>query len=121
MKILSLYIYRHRASQTILSEDDQCIMITDKFPKAHRHALVIARNPKLLGPLDLTQDDIPLLLHMRHVAETWMKQEQSKQEGSGALERFKFGFHSVPSMRQLHLHVITQVSLPIEYYIALLL
>jgi aprataxin len=83
----------------------------DKYPTAARHALVIARDPRLQGPLDLTHRDIPLLLHMKAVGEGWAEGEQQREAVAGgpALEPFAFGFHSVPSMRRLHLHVISQV------------
>ncbi len=38
--------------------------ISDKFPKAAFHALVVARDPLLQGPLDLRKKDLPLVEHM---------------------------------------------------------
>lgn len=91
---------------------DNLIAVLDKFPKARFHGLVIARDQRLQGPLDLTANDIPLLLEMQEYAEKWAAEEHEKvllTEGAHPLERIVFGFHSVPSMKQLHLHVISQV------------
>ena len=41
---------------------------------------------------------------MQAVGEEWVKQELGKEPGAV----FRMGFHSIPSMRQLHLHVISQ-------------
>ena len=37
----------------------------DAYPKARHHALVVARDPSLVGPADLRRPHIPLLEHMR--------------------------------------------------------
>ena len=42
---------------------------------------------------------------LQAVADRWA----SEQAGVAGVGPFKLGFHSVPSMRQLHLHVISQV------------
>ena len=45
--------------------DDQCVLIHDLYPKARRHALLMARDPTLDGPEQLTALHIPLLEHMQ--------------------------------------------------------
>ena len=42
---------------------------------------------------------------LQAVADKWA----SEQAGVAGVGPFKLGFHSIPSMRQLHLHVISQV------------
>ena len=37
----------------------------DKNPKARHHALVVARDPRLVTPSDLLAGDVPLLQHMQ--------------------------------------------------------
>ncbi len=44
--------------------DPQVVLIPDKYPKAKFHALVVARDPRLQGPLDLQAEDAPLVEHM---------------------------------------------------------
>ena len=41
------------------------------------------------------------------VAEQWAQQQQQQLPD---LPPFKLGFHSIPSLPQLHLHVISQVN-----------
>lgn len=81
-------------------------MIHDKFPKARHHALLIARDTRLQGPLDLEGPrDLPLLRHLKAVGERWAH-GIARTTDSGDTS-FKLGFHAVPSMKQLHLHVIS--------------
>ena len=49
----------------VLYYDDQCVAVVDKFPKARFHALVIARDQRLQGPMDLTGTDVELVRHMK--------------------------------------------------------
>lgn len=81
------------------------MLVPDKYPKARHHALVIARDPRLQGPLDLTigTHDADLVRHMADVGRRWAMEQ-------GPHAHFVMGFHSVPSMKQLHLHVISSVS-----------
>ncbi|MEW5313612.1 MAG: hypothetical protein WDW38_005166 [Sanguina aurantia] len=79
--------------------DGECIMFDDKYPKARFHQLVIPRDQSLESIYDLQARHVPLLQHMMAVA-----QAQSPQQHGGC----SMGFHAVPSMRQLHMHVISQ-------------
>ena len=83
--------------------DDSVIVIPDKYPKAKFHYLVIARQKELLGPLDICMPrDLSLLKHMQHVATTVVQQRHRDMSTT-----FHMGFHSIPSLPQLHLHVIS--------------
>ncbi|KAG2429067.1 hypothetical protein HXX76_011307 [Chlamydomonas incerta] len=93
------------SQQQVLYKDAQVVMIMDAFPKARSHALVIARNPALRSIADLRAEHVPLLEHMRHVTQDWIAKRREQVPGTAA---FKLGFHAVPSMCQLHLHVISQ-------------
>lgn len=81
--------------------DDVCIVVKDAYPKAKHHFLVIARDLQLEQLTDLKKEHCAALQHMMSCAEK--KVLDLKQEGA----EFKFGFHSKPSMRQLHMHVIS--------------
>ncbi|KAG2495217.1 hypothetical protein HYH03_006823 [Edaphochlamys debaryana] len=91
--------------QTVLHKDDQVVMIADAYPKARHHALVLARDPALRSIADLRPEHLPLLTHMREVAEDWVRKQKAQDPEAVA---FKLGFHAVPSMAQLHLHVVSQ-------------
>ncbi|KAG2450000.1 hypothetical protein HYH02_000104 [Chlamydomonas schloesseri] len=98
-------------------------MIMDACPKARSHALVIARDPALLSIADLRAAHVPLLEHMRQVAQAGIRKlrEASPAAAPGAATsldmeeahveppgKFKLGFHARPSQLQLHMHVISQ-------------
>ena len=78
----------------------------DKFPKSRYHWLVIARGEdfgSMPSPLiNLRKHHIPLLKHMRSVAYGVMSRTSVPKTD------FAIGFHRLPSMRQLHLHVISK-------------
>lgn len=93
-----------RCEQPHLWYDDRCVLIQDKFPKGRQHWLVLARDERLEGPLCLAAGDAPLLEHMAAVARR--KAGELRQRDPSL--RFRLGFHAVPSLRQLHMHVISQ-------------
>ncbi|XP_062603273.1 aprataxin-like [Saccostrea cucullata] len=81
-------------------KDDKLIIIKDKYPKAKYHFLVMPKEniPNLKS---LKKENVELLKYMH---------EKGKEiaEKSDANLKFRLGYHSVPSMSQLHLHVISQ-------------
>lgn len=79
-------------------EDDKVVVIKDKYPKAQFHYLVLpkANIPSLWH---IKKQDEGLLLHMASVAEELVNQHNDAE--------FKVGYHAVPSMHRLHLHVIS--------------
>lgn len=83
--------------------DDKTVCIFDKFPKAFKHLLVLPRR-LIPGYGNLTADDVPLLKEMQKRGQMTVEQLTSRY---GTL-KFRLGFHAVPSMRQLHMHVISQ-------------
>jgi len=90
------------ANNVVLNQDNLCLLVLDKYPKARHHALVIARDDELQGPLDLRCKDVSLVQHMKKVGLGWA----AVQQGSTS---WAIGFHAVPSIRRLHLHVISKV------------
>ncbi|KAL4517226.1 hypothetical protein Ndes2437B_g06831 [Nannochloris sp. 'desiccata'] len=100
---------------TVLYCDSTCIIVPDKYPKSRYHILVIARDQRLQGPLDLTSADLALVQHMKDVGLKWAREHapaslsnSAAAASGGGEDRFSIGFHSIPSMRQLHLHVLTK-------------
>lgn len=101
---------RHSEQYPEMQIYDDCVFINDAFPKARWHALVIARQQGLDGPADLLPEHLPLLRSMQTAAEQYIQRVQSAV-AADPLEQpgvFKMGFHSIPSMSQLHMHVISQ-------------
>ncbi|CAG0891710.1 unnamed protein product [Darwinula stevensoni] len=82
-----------------IKEDDKVTVIKDLYPKAVHHYLVIPKEP-IVNLLKLTKDHLHLLEHMDAVGMEITSQFPK--------EEFRLGYHAVPSMSQLHLHVISQ-------------
>jgi len=110
--------------------------ILDKYPKSSVHALLLARQPGLDAVSQLTGRELPLLMHMRAVALDYIQRKHTaglvtqQQQGQGTQGEaaqhadgegasspssssssmppgWQLGFHSLPSMAQLHLHILT--------------
>ena len=54
-----------------IDHDEDTLMIHDKYPKGHQHALVIPRLPGLLDLSCLRREHLPLLKHMRQRGQAW--------------------------------------------------
>ncbi|XP_078312528.1 aprataxin-like [Crassostrea virginica] len=80
--------------------DDDVIIIKDKYPKATYHFLVMPKEniPNLKS---LTKDNVELLQHMHE------KGKEMAEKADPDLQ-FRLGYHAIPSMSHLHLHVISQ-------------
>ncbi|PIA32381.1 hypothetical protein AQUCO_04500173v1 [Aquilegia coerulea] len=83
---------------------DDVVVLNDLYPKARKHLLVLARTDGLDHLADVGEEHLQLLRNMHAVGEKWAKQFSSDD----ASLIFRLGYHSVPSLRQLHLHVISQ-------------
>ena len=81
-----------------LEEDDEIVVMKDKFPKARFHYLIL---PKIdidnLG--QLTKEHLQLLRHMDSTAKKYVNKHKGNE--------FQIGYHAIPHMRRLHLHVIS--------------
>ncbi|KAL6053517.1 aprataxin-like protein [Balamuthia mandrillaris] len=99
---------KHRHS--IYDMDEQTVIIYDKFPKSRRHMLILPRNEEIDGAHALTKKHLPLLRYMQQRG-LWLIQQLTKEveeEGEGVKLSFKMGYHAVPTLRQLHLHVLSK-------------
>ncbi|XP_029012461.1 aprataxin isoform X2 [Betta splendens] len=83
-------------------KDDTVVVIKDKYPKARYHWLVLPWQsiPSLKA---LCKEHCDLLKHMQQVADQIV--QQCPDVGS---LRFRTGYHAIPSMSHVHLHVISQ-------------
>ncbi|OMO97623.1 Histidine triad (HIT) protein [Corchorus olitorius] len=88
----------------ILEASDDVVVLNDMYPKAKKHLLVLARFEGLDCLADARKEHIQTLKTLHAVGLKWA--EKFLHEDASLV--FRLGYHSVPSMRQLHLHVISQ-------------
>ncbi|NXS51855.1 APTX protein, partial [Brachypteracias leptosomus] len=83
-------------------KDEKTVVIKDKYPKARYHWLILPWDP-ISSLKSVTRDHLELLEHMHAVGKKLIDQCSARE----SLE-FRLGYHAIPSMSQLHLHVISQ-------------
>ncbi|XP_046325686.1 aprataxin-like isoform X1 [Haliotis rufescens] len=80
--------------------DDKVVIIKDKYPKALHHFLILPKE-KIANLKKLKSEHILLLKHIH-------KKGIEIAEKADKNLQFRFGYHAVPSMSHLHMHVISQ-------------
>ncbi|KAL5280865.1 APTX family protein [Megaselia abdita] len=80
---------------------DIAVVIKDKYPKAKYHFLVLPKED-ISSIFKLTRDHLPVLDELRLLATNVIEVSGEKEKN------FKIGFHAIPSMTRLHLHVISK-------------
>uniref|UniRef100_A0A8C2LAR3 Aprataxin n=1 Tax=Cricetulus griseus TaxID=10029 RepID=A0A8C2LAR3_CRIGR len=83
-------------------KDDVVVVIKDKYPKARHHWLVLPW-ASISSLKAVTSEHLELLKHMHTVGEKVI----ADFAGSSKLS-FRLGYHAIPSMSHVHLHVISQ-------------
>ncbi|XP_036186499.1 aprataxin isoform X2 [Myotis myotis] len=83
-------------------KDEQVVVIKDKYPKARHHWLVLPW-ASISSLKAVTREHLELLKHMHAVGEKVIVDAA----GPSKL-RFRLGYHAIPSMSHVHLHVISQ-------------
>ncbi|XP_033822986.1 aprataxin [Periophthalmus magnuspinnatus] len=83
-------------------KDETVVVIKDKYPKARFHWLVLPWQ-SIVHLKFLRKEHCDLLRHMQKIGEQMVLQCPD----SDSL-RFRIGFHIIPAMSHLHLHVISQ-------------
>ena len=86
-----------------IESDEDMVIIRDKFPKARHHYLVLSRRD-IQGLTDITGNDVPLLESMLARGKQLVEKIKEKERKA----QFRLGYHALPSMRRLHMHVISQ-------------
>jgi diadenosine tetraphosphate (Ap4A) HIT family hydrolase len=79
-------------------QDEFCVIVKDRFPKAKVHLLVIPQSKDICFLSDLKQEQI---FYMQKVAENHMQKTHPET-------KFRLGFHVVPSQDLLHMHIISE-------------
>lgn len=82
-------------------KDEQVVVIKDKYPKAQYHWLVLPWET-ISNLKSLRKPHSDLLLHMQRVGQKMVDQCPEKHLS------FRIGYHAIPSMSHVHLHVISQ-------------
>ncbi|KAH3902372.1 related to Aprataxin-like protein [Saccharomycodes ludwigii] len=99
-------------SENTLFYDDSCVIIKDSFPKAKYHLLILPRDHKITikDPKTLTFKEKSR--YEKYIV--WAKNyilETSKSNGGFdnniKINDIRVGIHYVPSLANLHIHVIT--------------
>lgn len=98
---------KQAAGSSLLYKDPSCILVNDAFPKSMVHCLVMPLDLRLQSLNSLTKEDVPLLRHMMHVGDAYVKYLQATSPRTYAGRRFIAGFHALPSLPMLHLHVLS--------------
>lgn len=100
---IAMHPEKHR--KDVLEILDDVVVLDDLYPKAQRHLLVLAQVEGGLDCLaDVREQHLQLLKTMHAVGLKWVEKYLNENESLA----FRLGYHSVPSMRQLHMHVISQ-------------
>ncbi|KAK7195509.1 Scavenger mRNA decapping enzyme C-term binding/HIT domain containing protein [Novymonas esmeraldas] len=98
---------KQSAGSSLLFKDDACIVVNDAFPKSAMHCLVMPVDLRLQSLNALERRDIPLLRHMMHVGDEYVRYLQTTSPQVYQARRFIAGFHAIPSLPMLHLHVLS--------------
>ncbi|CAN6295455.1 unnamed protein product [Urochloa humidicola] len=101
---LAMHPDKYKNTDSILETSDEYVVLKDLYPKAKKHVLVISRTDGLDSLADVKKEHLPLLRRMHSAGVKWA--QKFLEEGASLV--FRLGYHSVPSMRQLHLHIISQ-------------
>ncbi|XP_030277906.1 aprataxin isoform X1 [Sparus aurata] len=83
-------------------KDDKVVIIKDKYPKARYHWLVLPWQ-SISSLKALREEHCDLLKHMQEVGDRMVLQCPDASS-----LRFRSGYHAIPSMSHVHLHVISQ-------------
>ena len=96
-------VYAMEDPEQVFEEDHLTVTLKDGFPKARYHYLIVPKE-NLSSVSELCPKHLPLLRHIQHQAEDLISRIHKKEPGL----QFRFGYHAVPSMRRLHLHIVSQ-------------
>ncbi|XP_075718967.1 aprataxin isoform X2 [Rhinoderma darwinii] len=83
-------------------KDDKVVVIKDKYPKARYHWLVLPLQ-SISSLKMLRTEHLELLQHMHAVGE-----KIAQQHSAHSKAQFRLGYHAIPSMSHIHLHIISQ-------------
>jgi aprataxin len=106
-KILAEYVaepVKLELANRIFWRDAKYAILYDAYPKSSVHLLVIPTSAPILTPRELDSSHLSMLQDMYKRAK-WAVQGLLDQNPSLA---FRIGFHAIPSLGHLHMHIISQ-------------
>ncbi|KAJ3052343.1 hypothetical protein HK097_006495 [Rhizophlyctis rosea] len=99
------------SGKEVVDFDAEVVVVRDKFGKSKHHYLILPRRP-IDSLASLKPSDIPILEKLKQRADRLVSDVLTSIGGKADVVRgeqdFRAGFHAVPSMKQVHLHVISQ-------------
>lgn len=110
---------KNNAQSVVVYFNNEVVIVTDGFPKATEHLLVLPRSNALtrMHPTTALTEQVKkryqqyIDIAVEHVTKEFMKKYKVRDEGSPehfAKTFVQVGIHTVPSMNNLHIHVITK-------------
>ena len=87
----------------IVKEDDNTVIIKDAYPKAKHHFLVLPKD-NISSLKALNSSHVSLLQHILELGKSLESELMVKDPSL----RFQHGYHAVPSMTRLHMHIISR-------------
>lgn len=93
---------------SLLYYNEKTLVVNDPFNKSRYHCLVMPWDTKLRSLNDLNKSHIPLLREMEKVGNIYAKHlKETSMQRDGSVLRTIMGFHAIPSLPMLHLHLIS--------------
>ncbi|KAJ3026764.1 UNVERIFIED_CONTAM: hypothetical protein HDU68_005110 [Siphonaria sp. JEL0065] len=90
--------------EAVVTTTDEMVLIHDAFPKAKHHYLAL---PRSSNPLHSNSEGVAALTKSdQHLLAAFLKTFTQVQQAYPQIT-FKAGFHAVPSMAHLHMHIIS--------------
>jgi aprataxin len=96
-------------SPVLLASSSRCAIVNDAYPKATVHMLVLPLDVRLQSLNELTHSHVDLLLDMKRTANEFIAHSRIDATVSALPWTWPFamGFHAIPSLPMLHMHVMT--------------
>ena len=88
----------------VVKDYDDFAILRDKYPKARHHYLMVVKAANLHGPENLKRRHISLLESMLEKGQQYVDEIRKKEKTAP----FQLGFHAVPSLARLHMHMISR-------------
>lgn len=105
--VLNTYIEHPEAHDTIFYDDDY-VVVKDAFPKARLHWLILPRDKTITiqHPLIILKNNEELYKKTKVLVDEFVN--KAAQELNVDRSHIKAGVHSVPSLANLHIHIISR-------------
>lgn len=87
--------------EKVLASDEKCVIIRDEYPKSKYHYLALSKE-NISSLKSLGRSHVDLLQHILDFSQSFIGTRHEKSI------LFRFGYHAIPSMTRLHMHIISQ-------------